>query len=52
MRTTAASGAGEPPEREDYDAPRTLPRSGLLEPIRIETTRRVVLNTLFKKPGG
>jgi hypothetical protein len=22
------------------------------QPLRIETTRRVVLNTMFKKPGG
>jgi hypothetical protein len=32
MPTAAASGSGEPPERSDYDAQRTLPRSGLLEP--------------------
>jgi hypothetical protein len=31
MPTAAASGSGEPPERSDYGAQRTLPRSGLLE---------------------
>jgi hypothetical protein len=31
MRTTAASGSGEPPGRSYYDAMRILPRSGLLE---------------------
>jgi hypothetical protein len=31
MPTATASGSGEPPERSDYDAHRTLPRSGLLE---------------------
>jgi hypothetical protein len=28
-----------------------LPRSGLLEPLRIDTTCKVVFNPLFKKPG-
>jgi hypothetical protein len=31
MPTAAASGSGEPPEPSNYDAQRTLPRSGLLE---------------------
>ena len=33
---------------------RLVARFGFLsaQPLRIETTRRVVLNTMFKKPGG
>jgi hypothetical protein len=39
MPTTVASGSGEPPERGDYDADQTLPRSGLLELLRAADAR-------------
>jgi hypothetical protein len=42
MPALAASGSGEPPQRSDYCGEKTLPRSGLLEPLRAADAREAV----------